>query len=54
MKRLASRFDLKKILLKLDRFETDIGRLLERPKPPDKYSGFNGTRDRWKKGPDKP
>ena len=30
MKGLARRFDLKKILLKLDRFEDDIGRLLER------------------------
>ena len=55
MKRLSNRFDLKKILNKIDKFEIDIGRLMEAKKPPDgRTGGFNGTRDRWKKGPDKP
>ena len=54
MKRLSRRFDLKMILNKIDRFEIDIGRLMETKKPPDGRSPFNHTRDRWKKGPDKP
>ena len=54
MKRLSKRFDLKVILQKMDRFEDDIGRLMETKKPPDGRSPFNHTRDRWKKGPDKP
>ena len=54
MKRLSRRFDLKMILNKIDRFEIDIGRLMETKKPPDGRSPFNHTRDRWKNGHDKP
>ena len=55
MKKLMHRFDLKKLLNKIDTFEAQIGTLMEAKKPPDgRTGGFHGTRERWKKGPDKP
>ena len=53
MKRLSDKFDLKKILSNMTRFEDSIRKLEKWAKPPDK-GGPLMTRDRWKKGPDKP